>query len=66
MDQILQSHRTDIKRPFMLFASNIELKMMISELAKSYPKLSCEQIEIDNGQQFNYQMQTQFPIEFER
>ena len=33
MDQILQSHRTDIKRPFMLFASNIELKMKITDLA---------------------------------
>ena len=42
MDQIMQSHRTDIKRPFMLFASNIELKMKISELAQSYAKLSCE------------------------
>ena len=41
----------------MLFASNIELKAKITELAQAF-KLSCEQIDIDNAQQFNYQMQT--------
>ena len=50
----------------MLFASNCELKAKIAELARGFGKLSCEQIDIDSGQQFNYQMQTRFPIEFER
>ena len=55
-DQILSSHRTDIKRPFMIVASNVELKLKMVELAKQYPTLSCAQMEIDNGQQFTYQM----------
>ena len=29
VDQILSSHRTDVKKPYMLFASNIELKLNI-------------------------------------
>ena len=66
MDQIMSSHRTDIRRPFLLFASNIEMKNKIFEIAIDYPTLSCNQLEIDNGQQFTYQMQTLFPIEFEK
>ena len=42
----------------MLFASNCELKAKITELSRGFGKLSCGQIDIDNGQQFNYQMQT--------
>lgn len=62
----MSSHRTDIKEPFFLFASNIEMKNKIIELAIDYPTLSCNQLEIDNGQQFTYQIQTLFPIEFEK
>ena len=49
----------------MLFASNIELKLKIQELAESYPNLSTLQLDIDNGQQFTYQMQSLFPDRFE-
>ena len=66
MDQILGSHRTDVKKPFMLFASNTELKVSMEKLAQFYPTLSTHQMDIDNGQQFTYQMQTLFPIEFEK
>ena len=66
MDQILSSHRTDIRRPFMLFVSNVELKNKICALAVDYPTLSTNQLEIDNGQQFTYQIQTLFPVEFEK
>lgn len=40
----------------MLFASNIELKLKLQQLAEDYPTLSALQLEIDNGQQFTYQM----------
>jgi hypothetical protein len=45
----MSSHRTDIKDPYMLFASNIELKNKITDLAGDYPTLSCNQLDIDNG-----------------
>ena len=48
-DQIMSSHRTDIKRPFMVVASNVELKRNMVELAFDYPSLSCSQMDIDNG-----------------
>lgn len=38
----------------MLVASNIELKLKMEVLATQYPTLSCNQLDIDNGQQFTY------------
>ena len=40
MDQIMRSHQTDVKKPFMLFASNIELKIKMKKIAESFPSLS--------------------------
>ena len=66
-DQLLQSYKTDVKRPYMIHASNFELKRNITELASMYSdRLRTDQMDIDNGQQFTYQMQTLFPIEFEK
>ena len=50
----------------MIFASNIELKIHLTELCENYPHLNCTQLEIDLGQQFAYQMQSFFPVEFEK
>lgn len=66
LEQIQASHRTDVKKPYMLFASNTELKLNMDKLAHFFPTLSTHQMDIDNGQQFTYQMQTLFPIEFEK
>lgn len=42
------------------------MKNKIIELAIDYPTLSYNQLDVDSGQQFSYQMQTLFPIEFEK
>ena len=47
---MMNSHVTDIKKPFMLFASNVELKFKMGQLSAFYPELSCNQLDIDNGQ----------------
>ena len=65
-EQIFSSYKTDIKRPYMIFASNFELKENILRLCREYPGLDTTQLDIDNGQQFAYQMQGLFPIEFEK
>lgn len=48
----------------MIFASNTELKKRIREISEGYP-ISCNQDELDNSQQFTYQIQVFFPEKFE-
>ena len=38
----------------MVYASDIELKLNLIPLAKSFNKLNIAEIDIDNGQQFKY------------
>ena len=40
-EQILRSHQLDIETPPMIFASNIELRIHLTELCESYPNLNC-------------------------
>ena len=50
----------------MIFASSSEIKFHLNILCKDYPNVNCSQLDVDMGQQFNYQMQTFFPVEFEK
>ena len=36
-------------KPYMIYASNYELKLNIERLAENYPTLSTHQMDIDNG-----------------
>ena len=40
-DQIVTSHICDSQKPFMLFASNIELKFKLIDICKDYRELNC-------------------------
>ena len=55
-EQVVTSHLCDTKAPFMLFASNIELKLKLIDICEGYKELSCHQLDIDQGTQFTYQL----------
>ena len=64
--RIQNSHVCDSQHPFMLFASNVELKFKLIDISRGFPELNCTQLDIDMGQRFTYQLQSLFPTAFER
>lgn len=62
---MLNSQKSNHFEPYMLFSGKAELKVHLVELANEYG-LNCQQMDLDQGQMFTYQLQTFFPSKFEK
>ncbi len=63
--EILRSHLSTHENPPFLYTNNLELRMALVPLAKDAGLSGGEQLDVDEGHQFTYQVQGYYPSKFQ-